>query len=122
MNTITPGDKVLRKADKTKRVAVGIVHRINGRYADVDWPAPTRIGGDGWHRSRISLTAIEAATDAEIASRRAAIQASIAERKRLDLVARPWLCHGTCRRILRDVDLTDGACRYCGGPVERREV
>lgn len=44
----------------------------------VDWPAPNRIGGDGWHRSDVLASAIIPATEGEI-SRRRSLNRSINE-------------------------------------------
>jgi hypothetical protein len=53
-------------------------HKIAVRVS-VDWPAPNRINGDGWHRSDVLASAIIPATDEEI-QRRRAINRSINER------------------------------------------
>lgn len=38
---------------------------------DIDWPAPNRIGGDGWHRSTIKPAGVILATADEVERRRA---------------------------------------------------
>jgi len=48
----------------------------------VDWPAPNRIGGDGWHRSDVLASAVILATDEEIARRRA-LNRAINERNKV---------------------------------------
>ncbi len=74
------GDKVLHKSGTDASVG-GTVKRIytiekvvERRWVrvarvSVDWPAPHRIGGDGWHRSDVLATAIIPMTDAEIERR-----------------------------------------------------
>lgn len=47
----------------TKRGAIAV------RVA-VDWPAPNRINGDGWHRSDVLASALVLATDEEVERRR----------------------------------------------------
>ncbi len=47
----------------TKRGALAV-------RAAVDWPAPNRINGDGWHRSDVLASALVLATDEEVERRR----------------------------------------------------
>ena len=78
------GAKVLHKSrGSAKRGAdarQGIVKRVytvydkNGKLlvkVAVDWPAPRRINGDGWHRSDLLASAVILATDEEVERRRA---------------------------------------------------
>lgn len=77
------GDRVLHRAKgSAKRGAdarAGVVRRVyasegaRGIVAklSVDWPTPNRIGGDGWHRSDVTASAVILATAEEIERRRA---------------------------------------------------
>jgi hypothetical protein len=85
-------DRVLHKSGgSTKRGAdarVGVVKRIytvRGKSCyvtklSVDWPAPRRINGDGWHRSDVLASAVIPATDTEIERRRGLNRALVARR------------------------------------------
>lgn len=94
--SFTVGDRVLHKsggsAERGADARVGIVRRVytvakTTRTAhtfvaklSVDWPAPRRIGGDGWHRSDVLASAVIPATDEEIERRRAINRAIVARR------------------------------------------
>lgn len=87
------GASVLHKsagsAKKGADARVGTVKRIyiarkNGEIlvrCSVDWPAPNRINGDGWHRSDVLASALVVATNEEI-ERRRALNRAIAEENR----------------------------------------
>lgn len=74
------GDKVFRKGHSLQW---GIVRRLitarhpfgfaqpNPTHAEVDWHAPHRIGGRGFHSSVLKITAIVLATDEERDRRKA---------------------------------------------------
>lgn len=49
------GAAVIRKG---KPGAIGRLIGLAGSKLAVDWPAPQRIGGDGWHRSAVSFKVI----------------------------------------------------------------
>lgn len=61
------GDHVKRRDGKVGTVRYAFVQTGNSSRPDrvkvaVDWPAPNRIGGDGWHRSTVlagSLTLVK---------------------------------------------------------------
>ena len=65
------GTQVMRKTDNDV-VVVGEIVRIDGARAEVRWPAPRRINGNGWRHSRIALRALLPATPELIAERTAA--------------------------------------------------
>lgn len=85
----TVGSEVLHKSGgSSKRGAdarVGIVKRV---WADssfrvhlsVDWPAPRRINGDGWHRSDVLASAVISAATEEI-ERRRSLNRAVNERR-----------------------------------------
>jgi hypothetical protein len=68
---LKPGDKVLRKSDQFRRLAIGEVEWVSNGRARIKWPAPTRIGGE-FHHSTVKLTSRDLliATDRAIAERR----------------------------------------------------
>lgn len=69
------GDRVMRRSDEGRRVAVGTVVGVNGDTARVRWPAPHRIGGE-FHHSNVKLTSpdLMLATDELIAERRVGVR------------------------------------------------
>lgn len=90
---LAAGSRVLHKSGgSAKRGAdarVGVVQRVYavskgyGEFvvkASVDWPAPRRINGDGWHRSDVLTSALILATDEEIERRRELNRALVARR------------------------------------------
>jgi hypothetical protein len=65
------GDKVLRKSDASRRLAIGEVEWVSNGRARIKWPAPTRIGGE-CHHSTVKLNSPDLlmATPEAIAERR----------------------------------------------------
>lgn len=87
----------------------------------VDWPAPNRINGDGWHRSDVLASALVLATDEEVERRRGlnrAINARNQERSRqmaatidVELATQGFrLAHGHDSRLpeARNIRLSNG--------------
>jgi hypothetical protein len=67
---LKPGDRVMRKSDRDRRVAVGVVERVGNVRAQIRWPAPTRIGGEFHHSSmRLDSPDLMVATEEAIAER-----------------------------------------------------
>lgn len=123
-------DRVLRRRGTDARV--GIVRSIRGPRADVDWPAPRRINGDGWHCSHIAVSSLIIASDAEVERRR-----SVNRTRREAIEAaqdreRVYLCSNVnpSARVANDGhpkllplmpgQVSDGKCMYCGAPVIAR--
>lgn len=64
----TAGDQVRRRDGKVGIVRYAFVQRGNSSRPDrvkvaVDWPAPHRIGGDGWHRSNVLASSLMQVSD-----------------------------------------------------------
>lgn len=126
------GDRVLRKRGTDAHI--GIIRAIRNDRADVDWPAPRRIGGRGWHRSTIAIASLIPATDEEIQRRRAANKtmrdAGRAERD----ASRTYLCPNVnpAARVANDghrkplplmpSQVKDGRCIYCCAAVVDRQA
>jgi hypothetical protein len=72
------GDKVLRRSDSGRRVAIGVVESVWGERARIRWPAPTRIGGQ-FHHSTVKLTSPDLiiATDEAVAEQLVGVRLAI---------------------------------------------
>lgn len=72
------GDRVMRKSDEGRRVAVGTVVGVYGDTARVRWPALHRIGGE-FHHSNVKLDSpdLQIATDELIAERRVGVRFNV---------------------------------------------
>lgn len=75
---LNAGDRVMRKSDEGRRVAVGVVVWADAARARIRWPAPRRIGGE-FHHSTVKLTSrdLMIATDEAIAERRVSVRAAV---------------------------------------------
>jgi len=120
---LTAGCKVLHKGGgSAKRGAdarIGVVQNVytvvkRGKItvrAAVDWPAPNRINGDGWHRSDVLASALVLATPEEI-ERRRSLNRAINERNNE---------HSRQMAAALDAELAERGLRLARG-VESRSV